>query len=442
MTLKSFFRHTLLGEPEPVIADNPFGKTTPSPIKPPAPPPTPALLQREEILDERNRICGYRFLAHSYGDAAPVSTTAFLTALGHESVASFAQRRMAMIPVTVEAWNRHDFTPVIGPHTTLLLPPPPAPLTEDWCESLKAMKAEGAKIALRGLTDSEDLAPAALLADLVLLNFGEYPLARLEKLAQALSQRHPHLALVADGLGAWAERRLCGALGFHYFLGGFASSPDEEAPEGELNESRLVLIEMLNLLRRDADLNDLGIVAKRDPGVSVHVIAMANSPMAGLATPVASVEQAIVVLGREYLYRWLAIAMFRVGNHHNDLDETLLELALARARFLELLGVAGRGGRQTGSELFLVGLLSLLDSLLKIPIEKIVSRMHLPESVAQVLLRSEGIYGRYLRLSIAMERGRSDQAARLANELSITPELLTNSNQAALVWAEEAMRMQ
>lgn len=436
-------RRILRRKPKQPISDNPFGKPQTPPIGTPAPSPksAPTLLHREEILDERNRICGYRFLAHPYGDAAPVSTATFIAALDREAVASFAQRRMAMIPITVEAWCSHDFAPVIGPRTTLLLPPPPVPLTEDWCNGLKSMKALGAKIALRGLTDSEDQVPAALLADMALLDFGAYPIDRLEKLAKTLTQRHPHLELAISGLGAWAERRLCGALGFGYFLGGFASSPDEEAPKGELNQSRLVLIELLNLLRRESDLNELGTVAKRDPGVSLHVIAMANSPMAGLSSPVASVEQAIVVLGREYLYRWLAIAMFRLGGHHDDLDDTLLELALSRARFLELLGVASRG-RQAGAELFLVGLLSLLDSLLKLPIEKIVSRMNLPESVVQVLLRSEGIYSRYLRLAFAMEKGRGDLAARLAGELEVTPELLEDSNQEALAWAEEAMRMQ
>ena len=79
-------------------------------------------------------------------------------------------------------------------------------------------------------------------------------------------------------------------------------------------------------------------------------------------------KQAILVLGRQRLYRWLTVAMFRVGKTR-DRDEALLEVALTRARFLETVADSSLGKKDC-DELFLVGLLSLFDVLLAIPVHR------------------------------------------------------------------------
>lgn len=437
MSIKNFFKRALLGqETELRISDNPFPKEEILVQETPAEP--PALLHREEILDDRNRICGYRFQPSNYGDGTPMSARRRMEALRNESVGQFAQRRLALVPLAIEDWHQADFAPLIGIHTTFSFSVPPGPIPDTCLEILTAVKAKGARIALKNLDAIEDHANAIALADLALFDFHDYALDRLEERAKALMTRNPALSLAIEGLDAWPERKLCGSLGFRYFLGSFTTTRDEAEPEGEISQSRLILIEMLNQLRRDADLSALADVAKRDPVVSMHVLSMANSPMAGLSQPVASLDQAIMVLGREYLYRWLAISMFRTGSG-SELDETLLELALTRARMLELLGQANHG-KQECDELFLVGLLSLMDTLLRQPMEKLLARMHLPPTVAQVLLKSEGPYGRYLMLAIALEKDRIDQVARLAPALGLNVADMERAGREARQWAEEAVK--
>jgi EAL and modified HD-GYP domain-containing signal transduction protein len=159
----------------------------------------------------------------------------------------------------------------------------------------------------------------------------------------------------------------------------------------------------------------------------------------GLPQPVTSIDQAIMVLGREQLYRWLSIGVFRAGAG-SPRDEVLLELALSRGRFLELIG-RGRHGKAECDELFLVGLLSLLDSLLGVPMARVVERMHLSAAMRDVLLQSEGPLGRYLMLAIAVEKGRVEAVDRLATQLSIPLAEIETASAEALTWAEEALRL-
>jgi len=110
-----------------------------------------------------------------------------------------------------------------------------------------------------------------------------------------------------------------------------------------------------------------------------------------------------MMVGREQLYRWLTLSLFRVGSHR-ERDEALLELALARARFIELLVEQQLSKAQAG-EAFFVGLLSMRDCLLSQSLEIILSRLNVAEHVASVLRRSEGPYAPCVRLALAVEQG-------------------------------------
>ncbi len=439
------FIKRLVGSDAPVeINDDPFGSRPPPPpsARPPEPesepPPAHPIVQRDEIIDDRSRIAGYRFSVRRPGTGPVLLPQEAAAQLDTENLPAFAARRLALIPLAAGDWMHADFRRFIAPGTTFLVNAPGAKDTaaiDAWLDTLRDIKAAGGRVAVGddAVQQGEGLAEA----DLLLLDMRNYALDNFERLLRRLRRLHPALAIAVDGVASWSEHRLCQSLGATYSLGGFAASRDEEDRSERLNQSRLILIEMLNLLRNDAELSEVSAVAKRDPGVALKIVAMANSPVAGLSSPVASLEQAMMVLGRSTIYRWLSITMFRAGDGGGR-DETLLELALWRARFLELVA-GGTNSRQECDELFLVGLLSLLDSLLGVPMDQIVRKMNLPESVAEVLLYSQGPYGRFLLLALAVEKGRDEQAGRLAAMLAMPMPAVDKAARDARQWAETAL---
>ena len=85
-------------------------------------------------------------------------------------------------------------------------------------------------------------------------------------------------------------------------------------------------------------------------------------------------------------------------------------------------------------------MLSLLDSLLGMSMANAIEKMSLPQVVRDVLLKSEGTYGRFLLLALAAERGRVEQVTKLAEQIGIPLESVEDSKAAARVWAEEALK--
>lgn len=439
-----FIKRLAGSQPQVQISDDPFGHGagTPAVHVPPFPvqhrEAPHAVLQRDEIIDGRTRICGYRFSARLPGAPGLIDPQATCEVLRGNNVSAFAERRLALIPIQVQHWSDFDYKPLVGPRTAFLLKLPNGPQQVDrWREVATAIRAAGARVALQDADLARDRDLVAEHAAYFLLDYSAFTLPNFEQAAAALRRGLPQLELIAENVESWAERRYCAALGIAYCMGGFTTSADQEQQSGDIDQSRLVLIEMLNLLRRDADLSEIARAAKRDPAVAVKLVAMANSPLLSLSHSVAGIDQAIMLLGREQLYRWLSIGMFRAGAGLPR-DEVLLELALARGRFLELIG-HGRHGKAGCDELFLVGLLSLLDSLLGVPMARVVERLHLSDEIRGVLLKSEGPLGRYLMLAIAAEKGRADQVGRLAELLAIPLKDIEAASSAALAWAEEAV---
>nr|WP_202414408.1 HDOD domain-containing protein [Duganella flavida] len=418
-------------KPEPAVTP----ASAPAAASPPPPAPAPdaaAIVTRAEIVDERHRLCGYRF-------NAPLPEQAMLEALVAAHVPDFAQRRVALVPVTMDAvvFNRH--LPLVAPNTVFLLDRKVANLPVDQIAGrISALRASGSKVALRGVSLEADDAQLLAVCDVVLLHLQEHTLAEFQTLSKQLRLRYPDLKLVVDGVESWDEQRMCLSWGANYFMGHFLTTSDKVDPDAKIDQSRMTSIELLNLLRTDAELPAMIEVAKRDPGMTYQVLQWANAPSNGQATKVTSLQQAFMVLGRNQLYRGLTVSMFRLGGGATkERDESLLEVALTRARFLETCSTLPQSKRD---ELFLVGLLSLFDVLLGVPMAKLVDKMHLSDDIRNVLLGSEGVYSPYLMMVLLLERDKVDRALAIAETLEVDIDGLPQVGQAAFHWAQESMQ--
>jgi len=397
-----------------------------------------ALVFRQEIVDTKRRLCGYRFMPVSMISNRVVPEPQFIEALQELRVTEFAQRRRAVVPISPDCvvFGRHQA--LVAPQLHLMLDVRRAGLPpQELLGRLSTLREAGCKTALTGVSLVPEQMALMQATDLLFLPLSEMPFRELQSTAHHLHTSYPHLQLAAEQVHSWAEQRACASWGFEYCMGDFLTQSDEDGAEEELSESRIATIELLNSLRREADLAELTAVAKRDPGISFHLLQWANSPAVGLAKTVTTLGQAIMVLGREQLYRWLTVSMFRMGKQR-ERDEALLEVALTRARFLETIGDRGLSKEQR-EELFLVGLLSLFDVLLRMPMQKILSRIQLSEAESDVLLRSSGPYCHYLMLALAMEKGRVQQVATLAQGLGLETERLDRTHREAFSWAQEAL---
>ena len=203
--------------------------------------------------------------------------------------------------------------------------------------------------------------------------------------------------------------------------------------------SRSTLLNLLALVASDADSHEIEALLKHDPNLCFQLLKLVNSVSFSLTHQISSFTQAITLLGRRQLQRWLQLLMY-AGHHGDNSASPLLGIVAQRAALMEAL-VAARNGTQADKDrAFMTGLFSLLDILLNAPIVDLVTPLNLEESITRALVAREGTLGRLLDLAIAAASPPDSGLADVLAELEVTPDAFMCAQRQAIAWAARISR--
>ncbi|MDY7575345.1 EAL and HDOD domain-containing protein [Actimicrobium sp. CCI2.3] len=250
------------------------------------------------------------------------------------------------------------------------------------------------------------------------------------RLYASLKESSNHM--VARGVRTWPDFQASSSLGMDAFVGNLFLSPRPGAIVGKLNPAQAMILQLMDMVRKNADVRLLEGVLKRDAGLSYKLLRYINSAGFGLGTEIQSLRHAVTMLGYSPLYRWLSVLLATAGSSNQS--PVLMQTAIVRGRFAELLGQSFLP-RAEAENLFVAGMFSLLDLLLGVPMEDVLDSIQLSEAVTQALLTREGIFGPFLALAEACEKD-NGSAGPLAEALFISASQVNEAHMAALIWAQ------
>jgi EAL and modified HD-GYP domain-containing signal transduction protein len=362
-----------------------------------------AYIGRQPILDRRSVTVGYElFYQGEDAIALPGSTGEKLVGavLSNVLVEFGIERVVGVLP----AWV--DF-----PRSYLLealpIPLPPSKLvigvrlddrpTETLVRRLEKLTQLGYEIALDDCELTPEHDPLLELADYLKLD-AHRPVAQLSRFIERAKAKE--VGLVAKAVDTQHDFERLAQLGFDWFQGYFVCRP-ELLTQARLPTNRGPLIRLLSALHAtDVDIEKIQELVARDVALSYQVLRYLNSPIFALAHPVDSIRHAVVLLGVERLRNLVTlVAIGRISDRPSE----LLTTALVRARTCELLAPVAEG--VAPDALFTVGLFSLLDALMGMPLGDILKRVPLHPEVADAITRREGIGGRLLAAIEKHEQG-------------------------------------
>ena len=247
--------------------------------------------------------------------------------------------------------------------------------------------------------------------------------------------------LIAEKVESQTEYRTCLDLGFDYFQGYYFARPSVLAGR-KLSPSQLAVVELMNLVNSDAENSEIERAIKRDVPLSVNLLRIVNTPAAGLRQRIDSLGQALLVLGRRQLQRWLQIMLYAEPGARGHSMTPLLMLASTRARLMELLAQRLRPGqRQVADVAFTVGIMSLMDALFSVPMADLVEQIPVSDEVAAALMKRSGFFGELLRLAESLEQmEEGDAMLPVLGELADSGDELVELEMAAFEWSEKVVR--
>ncbi len=265
------------------------------------------------------------------------------------------------------------------------------------------LKLEGFTFALDDvITDSDDVRKFLPLVDIVKFDLRDMPLSALLKLTPQFKQAGKKL--LAEKVESFGQFKICLDLGFDYFQGYYFAKPSILSGK-KLTPSQISVMELMNLVVSDADGAAIETAIKRDLALGLNLLRLANAPAFGIRHRVDSLSQALVVLGREQLRRWLQIMLYAEPCKTGQSVAPLLLMATTRGRMLELMTQKLRpGNRNSADTAFTVGIMSLMDTLFSMPMQVILEQIAVVEEVSDALLARRGFYGDLLKLAEYLER--------------------------------------
>ena len=228
--------------------------------------------------------------------------------------------------------------------------------------------------------------------------------------------------------------------GFDWNDSRFITTRDPQLPK-EPDLTRLKLLKLLNLVKNDGDTRAIESIFREEPKLSYNLLRLVNSVAVGARTKISNFSQAIAILGRRQLQRWLQLLIYANNLAEGSAPNPLMQIAAARGRQLELLcGSLDYAAPDTAASCdnaFMTGLFSLLDILINLPISEILKELPLQDEVVEALTTPGhgGPISRLLAAVVAGENGDYAAAEAALASLGISPETHAKAQVAALYWA-------
>ncbi len=304
------------------------------------------------------------------------------------------------------------------------------PADPDVVAACRSLKEAGYMLALDDYVANDPREALADIADIIKV---EMQLTTAEQQAELIKQFGPwRCRMLAEKIETRADFGRARDQGFVYFQGYFFRRPEmmktRDMPAHQMNYMRM----LQEVSHPDLDLTELEKLVKAEASVCYRLLRYLNSAVFGFQSEIHSVRHALSILGERDVRRWVRLVA-AVGAGQDKTSDLVLS-ALVRARFGELLAPRVPHGE---SDLFLLGLLSLIDAMLEMPMAEVLEKIPLDHETKAVLLGQPSVLGPVFRLMLAHESGDWTAAAQLSASMRLNSEDVAGDYWQAQQWARE-----
>ncbi len=299
------------------------------------------------------------------------------------------------------------------------------------------LKSFGFKFALDDvIAQSDDVRTLTELVDVIKIDVQAVEADKLAALVASFAGLNKKL--LAEKVETVEEFDLCMGLGFEYFQGYYFARPAILSGK-KIAPSKLVILNLLQLIRSEADSREIAMSIKRDPLISLNLLRLVNTPAAGARRHIDSLAEALVVLGRDQLQRWLQILLYATPGAKVEFNSPLLQMATTRGKLMELMA---RKMPQLGAHCdeagFTVGIMSLMDALFSMAMADILDTVSVAPEVKAALLERAGPLGEMLRIVELLENPkRASQLGKSLKAIGLTVKQMREIELEAFGWVNE-----
>ncbi len=399
-------------------------------------------LGRLPILDNKQNLVAYELLFRSdqqnivtITDNSAASANVIIDTYGQLGIENVIGERRGFIKVDAKLLMNDAICMLPQKHVVLEILRN-VEINDEIIQRCSFLKQKGYQLALSNVTHLDTRFDRIMpLINVVKINITALNRPGLLGLIKKL-RRWPVL-LLAEKVESPEIARNCIALNFQMLQGFYFAKPEIIAGK-RIDPSKLSLLKLLLLVVKDSEVSDIENELKYQPGLSYNLLRMVNSAANGMPTSkINSIKRAIMIIGRKQLQRWVQILLYAAKQRDGGSSDALMQTAAIRGKLLESIAIADRPHDKNHQDrAFMVGVLSLLDTLLGIEMGELVGTLSIQKDMSEALLNRRGPLGYQLALIEAYEKGETEIASSMLSGLGfLNMEEFTKLELEATAWA-------
>ena len=395
-------------------------------------------LARQPILNKDEKVIGYELFFRenaednrftSDGDRATGSAIDTLNVVGLDAV---CDGRLAFINCSYDMLLKEYFY-LLSPEKVVVEIQEEVFCDDAVVSACQRFKHKGYKIALDNFVTGDAREPILPCADFIKVNIqkdsaqnavlaAKYAQPQCQMLAQKVETRVQSIAAIRDG--------------YTLFQGYFFRRP-ERMKARHISANQASYLRLLQAISApEVDLTSVEGLIKHDASLCYRLLRYLNSPLLGISSPVHSVRHAMDLLGERELIRWIRMATTLVMGQEKCSD--LVLSSLVRARFCELIAPKIAPDK---ADLFLLGMLSLMDAILEVPMGFVLEGLAVDENIkAELMGVKAGKTSQVAlihQLMLAQEAGEWEQVTVQAKKLNLSLAFVNKSYNDSISWAHK-----
>jgi EAL and modified HD-GYP domain-containing signal transduction protein len=298
----------------------------------------------------------------------------------------------------------------------------------------RRMKDQGYRLALDDYCDLPETQPLLAIADFVKIDVLLTTFPEQKRLVDVCHRRK--IPVLAEKVETNEQFRRCTEIGYDYFQGYFFCRP-QVVNRRSMPANKMVYLELLQAANAPVfDLQKISLIFRRDVSLSYRLLRYLNSAAFAFHAEIHSIPHALTLLGERAMRKW--ISLVSVAGLGDEVADGLLRLPLLRAMFCELIGEKIGMHRET-NELFLLGLLSVMDALLNMRMVDVLVQIPIDEEIKKALLGKPSRYRPVFEVVLDYESGTWEQLAHSARHIGLHEDYLPDLYLRSVRWVSEVL---
>jgi c-di-GMP-related signal transduction protein len=402
-----------------------------------APAQAPVAIARQAILDKNRAVFGYELFDRSRNvitHTAASDAALLFNVLSDADCEMLLDRKTIFINCTHQTLSGGHLELIQPDRVVLEVPPLPeasADEIETYLSTLKDVRSRGFRLAFDDSMLTDRYASWLPLASFIKIDLMQHKTEALRSVVQ-LAQKNTGAQVIAEKVETAEQYQLMASLGVELFQGYWFAKPVLITGQ-TVRPAQANIIALINLIRKQASTPEIEEIFKRDPTLSFNLLRFINSAGFGLSCEITSFRHAIMMIGLKKLFRWAALLM--TTSRAGGVPSAVANMAVVRGRLMELLAAELLPPEECDNA-FVVGVFSMLDAMLGMPLAKALESISLPESVTHALLHGTGILAPFLELTKACESADDEVFGRTALALHLNNHQVNWAHLQALAWSE------